>query len=331
MDSRLDALKQHLEQHILGQETLVERLIVGILAGGHLLLEGLPGLAKTTAARSLASGMDMQFQRIQFTPDLIPGDITGSEIYLPQQHQFEFLPGPVFTDILLADEINRAPPKVQSALLEVMEEKQVTAGGKSYPLSPAFTVIATQNPIEHEGTYPLPEAQLDRFMMKITINTPGSEQQLAILEQGLNQSANQTHTPNNINAEKLNIEQLQDLKTLRASIYIDDMIKRYIVTLATATHNPGKWDDALEGHTRFGASPRASLALAQGAQALAMLRGRDFVEPSDIMALAGDVFSHRIGLSFTALNRNISSQNQSGQKQPERALIQQLIERIPAP
>ncbi|MBI5451726.1 MAG: MoxR family ATPase [Gammaproteobacteria bacterium] len=315
----IDTLNSHLQQIIIGQSALRERLLVSLLTGGHLLIEGLPGLAKTTAARALADGMQLDFRRIQFTPDLIPGDITGSEIFLPDERSFNFVPGPLFTDILLADEINRAPPKVQSALLEAMQERQVTAGGVTRPLSPWFLVIATQNPLEHEGTYPLPEAQLDRFMMKVNVEYPDTEQELAILEQ----AQRQRQRPQTVltSPPALTTEQLATARAAVNGIYIDDMVKRYIVQLVAATRHPEHWDQALSGQIEYGASPRATLALAYGAQALALLRDRDFVEPGDVITLAGDILNHRIGLGFTARAEGLTP----------RQFIDRLLQCVPAP
>ncbi len=308
MKNDFSALKAHIETTIVGQATLIERLLTGVLANGHMLLEGLPGLAKTSAVQQLASGMAMPFQRIQFTPDLIPGDITGSDIFVPQDGHFQFIAGPIFNEIILADEINRAPPKVQSALLEAMQERQVTVGGVTRPLPDIFMVIATQNSIEQEGTYPLPEAQLDRFMMKTLIDYPSADEELAILRRA-QQADNSAH-----NRAAITAAQVSSAREAVNKVYIDEMLERYIVTLVGATRDPSPWDEALTPLLARGASPRATLALAQTSRARAYLKGRDFVEPGDIIELAHDVLNHRIALSFSA--------------RAEGADCRQLIERI---
>jgi len=280
-----------------------------------MLLEGLPGLAKTTAVHQLASGMAMPFQRIQFTPDLIPGDITGSDIFVPQDGHFQFIAGPIFNEIILADEINRAPPKVQSALLEAMQERQVTVGGVTRALPDIFMVIATQNSIDQEGTYPLPEAQLDRFIMKTHIDYPSAAEELEILRR-----ANQSTTTKNDTAV-LSATQITAARTEVNKIYIDEMLERYIVTLVGATRDPSPWDPALAPLLARGASPRATLALAQTSRARAYLNGRDFVEPGDIIALAHDVLNHRIALSFTARAEAVDS----------RQLIERITDVVPIP
>ena len=318
MKSQFSQLKQHIHKTIIGQDKLIDRLLIALLADGHILIESVPGLAKTTAVKALASGIDASFQRIQFTPDLIPGDITGTDIFTPQSGSFQFTPGPIFNDIILADEINRAPPKVQSALLEAMQEHQVTTGSTSRALSDTFIVIATQNPLEHEGTYPLPEAQLDRFFMKLTLDYPNEEEELAILRldhQQLNQSANPTST------SALNKETIQQARQQVHTIYIDEMLERYIVTLVNATREPSRWDDALKDCLNFGASPRATLALSRAAKASAFLHERDFVEPGDIMEVAHDILNHRIGLSFHARADGLTTAN----------VIERLLDTVPVP
>jgi len=311
-----EALKTHIKQHVIGQESLIERLLIGVLTGGHLLIEGLPGLAKTTAVHALASGTAMSFQRIQFTPDLIPGDITGSDIYLPENGRFQFMPGPLFHDIILADEINRAPPKVQSALLEAMQEHQVTSGGITHELSPAFMVVATQNPIEQEGTYLLPEAQLDRFLMKINVDYPNAEDELKILQQHQQQKP----TPNDIEYA-LTQEQLLDSRRAVNNIYIDEMLERSIVTLVAATRKLGDWFPEQDNWLSRGASPRASLALAHASRARAYLNERDFVEPDDIMALTHDILQHRISLSYAAHAKQLTP----------RKIINMIVDTVPVP
>ncbi len=315
---KLTRLRHHMQHTIVGQSQLIERLLVGLLADGHLLLEGLPGLAKTTAVHTLADGMALSFRRIQFTPDLIPGDITGADIFLPQEGEFKFIAGPIFNEIVLADEINRAPPKVQSALLEAMQERQVSTAGVTRRLPEIFQVIATQNPLEHEGTYPLPEAQLDRFLMKIELGYPQQDDELEILKRetgklqnGSQHSGQAVLTPAEIIAARNEVNH----------IFIDEMLQRYIVTLVSATRSPGSWIPAAKEWLAYGASPRATLALARCAKAQAYLRQRDFVEPADIIDLAYDVLNHRIGLSFAARAEGISSHQ----------IIQQLVDVIPVP
>ena len=298
MNSKLDLLRRHLERSVIGQPRLTERLMIGTLTGGHLLIEGVPGLAKTTAVRALAGGLAMSLQRIQFTPDMIPGDITGTDIFIPRDGRFQFARGPIFSEIVLADEINRAPPKVQSALLEAMQERQVTVGGVSHALPAFFMVIATQNPLEQEGTYPLPEAQLDRFQMKIRVDYPSAEEELAILR--LDRDTAGGEMPAADDATALTHEQLSEARGEVQAVYLDEMLERYIVALVGATREPARWDEELAAWLGHGASPRASLALAHTARARAWLSGRDFVEPDDIIALAPEVLGHRIGLTFAA-------------------------------
>ncbi len=298
MKDQFERLRAHIGRSVVGQSRLVERLLTAVLTGGHALIEGLPGLAKTTAVRALANGMALGFQRIQFTPDMIPGDITGTDIFLPRESRFEFVPGPVFHEIILADEINRAPPKVQSALLEAMQEHQVTVGGTTHRLPPVFMVIATQNPIEQEGTYPLPEAQLDRFHMKIRIDYPSPEEELAILH--LDQARNAGKDPLADMDVVLTATQLLEARSAVNGVYLDAMLERYIIELVGASRTPKRWDDGLAEWITRGASPRATLALAHTARARAWLSGREFVEPDDIIELAPDILAHRIGLGFAA-------------------------------
>ncbi len=312
------ALRERLDAVVLGQPALNERLLVGLLVGGHMLLEGVPGLAKTTAVRALAAGLALRFKRIQFTPDLIPGDITGSEIYLPQEGRFRFAEGPLFNDIILADEINRAPPKVQSALLEAMEERQVTVGGISRPLSPHFLVIATQNPIEQEGTYPLPEAQVDRFFMKIHIDYPDESTELALLRR---QRDSHDDTEDVSLPPVMDAEALQAARCRYREIYLDEMLERYIVALVQTSRQPATRDAELDEWLERGASPRATLALAQAARGRAFLRERDFVTPEDIMTLAGDVLHHRLALRFDAQAAGVTP----------RQAVARLLETVPAP
>ncbi len=311
--------RARLQHSVIGQARLIDRLLIAVLTGGHVLLEGLPGLAKTTAVRALAGGMALGFQRIQFTPDMIPGDITGSDIFLPQDGQFQFIPGPVFNEIILADEINRAPPKVQSALLEAMQERQVTVGGTTRALPGIFMVIATQNPIEQEGTYPLPEAQLDRFQMKVRLGYPSAEDELRILhlERGRMAGSAQAAPAD----PALAAAEVLELRRTVNAVYLDEMLERYIVALVGATREPARWDAELTDWLTRGASPRASLALAHTARAQALLAGRDFVEPDDILQLAPDVLNHRIGISFAARAAGVSADG----------VIERIVACVPVP
>ena len=301
----IDQLRAHLRHAVIGQPRLIDRLLIAVLTGGHVLVEGLPGLAKTTAVRALAGGLALGFQRIQFTPDMIPGDITGSDIFLPQDGQFQFIPGPIFNEIILADEINRAPPKVQSALLEAMQEHQVTVGGTTRALPEIFLVIATQNPIEQEGTYPLPEAQLDRFQMKVRLDYPTAEDELRILhlDRDRRRGAAEAAPADPV----LTATQVLELRRAIDAVYLDEMLERYIVALVGATREPARRDAELADWLTRGASPRATLALAHTARAQAVLAGRDFVESDDILQLAPDVLNHRIGLSFAARSAGVSA------------------------
>jgi len=317
MKNQLTALKQHIQRSIIGQDKLINRLLVALLSDGHILIEGVPGLAKTSAVKALASGIKADFQRIQFTPDLIPGDITGTDIFTPQRGDFKFMPGPVFHDIILADEINRAPPKVQSALLEAMQEHQVTVGGTTRPLSDIFIVIATQNPLEHEGTYPLPEAQLDRFFMKITLDYPSIEEELEILHLEQQRLNNTPASPESIIDKNTISQARQDV----CNIYMDEMLERYIITLVNATRSPATWLAERGDCLSYGASPRGSLALARAARAYAYLHERDFVEPGDIMEVAHDVLNHRIALNFHARAEGLNTHT----------LIDELINAVPVP
>jgi len=317
-NQQLAQLRRHIQQRIVGQNQLIERLLVGILADGHLLLEGLPGLAKTTAVHTLADGMSLSFKRLQFTPDLIPGDITGGEIFLSHEGRFEFIEGPIFNEIILADEINRAPPKVQSALLEAMQERQVTVSGQTRKLPEIFQVIATQNPLEQEGTYPLPEAQLDRFLMKIELDYPDQEEELRILQQ---ESQRLRGDGDTTEAFALTPDAIRAARAEVTRVHMDEMLERYCVTLVNATREPSKWLPAAEEWLAYGASPRATLSLARAARALAYLRQRDFVEPADIIDLAYNCLGHRIGLSFAARAAGLDAKQ----------IIQQLVETVPVP
>jgi MoxR-like ATPase len=290
----LEQVLFEVKRTIVGQDMLLERMAVGLLAGGHLLVEGVPGLAKTLAVKSLAAAIGGQFQRIQFTPDLVPADLTGTRVYRHQTGEFETSLGPVLTNLLLADEINRAPAKVQSALLEVMQERQVTIGRETFAMPDPFLVMATQNPIESEGTFPLPEAQVDRFMMKVVVRYPTSPEEHAIVGRALE--------PPPATQAMLTPEDLVRMQAQVQTVYVDPAVVNYAVRLVTATRAPGTVGlGDLDRYVTYGASPRASIALVLGARALAFLRGRDYTLPQDVGELALDVLRHRLVLSYEAL------------------------------
>ena len=312
-------LKQFASQQIVGQQALINRLLIAILADGHLLVEGAPGLAKTRSIKVIGDGIEGDFHRIQFTPDLLPADLTGTEIYRPQDGSFKFQRGPLFHNLVLADEINRAPAKVQSALLEAMAERQITVGAETYPLPEVFLVMATQNPIEQEGTYPLPEAQLDRFLMHVRVDYPNADEEKQILH------LTRDEARNDITAEKpiprLNQQTLLDARNAVLDTYLADNLEDYIIELVLATRQPGRYGDDLTGWIQYGASPRASMALDRCARAYAWLEGRDFVTPEDIQVIAADVLRHRIILSYEAEADGIT---------PDRC-IEELISRVAVP
>ncbi|MEW5973848.1 MAG: AAA family ATPase [Pseudomonadota bacterium] len=287
----LQQLRAYLEGVIVGQHDLLDRLLISLLTGGHLLVEGLPGLAKTTAIKTLAEGVHASFQRIQFTPDLLPSDLTGAEVYDPDSHQFNFRPGPLFHEIVLADEINRAPAKVQAALLEAMQEHQVTIGGVSHPLPELFMVMATQNPLEQAGTYPLPEAQLDRFLLHVVLDYPAEAEELEILRRHRSGHAARLDAP------KIDVAWVLEARRKVEQVHIAPELEAWIVRLVAATRRMAELVPEAAGQIDCGASPRASLALAQAAQALAFLRGRDFVTPEDLLDIAPDALRHRLLLS----------------------------------
>lgn len=293
-------LRDYLNSRILGQEGLVSRLLIALLADGHLLVEGAPGLAKTRAVKELSAGVEGNFHRIQFTPDLLPGDLTGTDVYHPQDGSFLFQPGPIFHHLLLADEINRAPAKVQSALLEAMAERQVTIGGKTYPLPELFLVLATQNPIEQEGTYPLPEAQLDRFLMYVKVSYPNAEVERNILKLARLEAAFPKTQVEDEPMTPLSQALLFEARQEVLEVFTSEALEQYIVDLVVATRNPGVYSQVLAQWLRFGASPRATIALDRCSKAHAWLSGRDYVTPEDIHVIAHDVLRHRILLSFEA-------------------------------
>lgn len=308
-------LREQLAKRIIGQEKLVDRLLIALLADGHLLVEGAPGLAKTTAIKALADHLEGDFHRIQFTPDLLPSDVTGSEIYRPETGQFEFQRGPIFHNLVLADEINRAPAKVQSALLEAMGERQISVGMRTFPLDRLFLVMATQNPIEQEGTYPLPEAQLDRFLMHVVIHYPSAEAEKAILQLARNDYRHGLPKTD----LRLTADQVFDARAEVANIYMAEAVEQYLLALVLATRDPAALDPELARWTAFGASPRGTIALDRCARALAWLDGRDYVTPDDVRAMAFDVLRHRILLTFEAEAEGMTADT----------VIERLIERVP--
>jgi MoxR-like ATPase len=323
LHAAISELKHHISQRILGQELLVNRLLIALLADGHLLVEGAPGLAKTTAVKALAEGLEGDFHRIQFTPDLLPADLTGTEIYRPQDGSFHFQQGPMFHHVLLADEINRAPAKVQSALLEAMAERQITVGRVTYPLPELFLVMATQNPIEQEGTYPLPEAQLDRFLLQVNITYPDTEAEHQILKLA-RQQAQRTAASNRDHPTartKLTQAQIFGAREAVLQLYMAPALEQYLVQLILATRQPAPYNTDLQRWIRFGASPRGTIALDRCARAHAWLAGRDYVAPDDIQTMALDVLRHRLILTFEAEAEGITSDD----------VIRTLIQHVPVP
>lgn len=303
VSNSMQTLREWLSSQIIGQEALVERLLIAIIADGHILVEGAPGLAKTRAIKSLSEGIEGDFHRIQFTPDLLPSDVTGTDIYRPQTSSFEFQPGPIFHNLVLADEINRAPAKVQSALLEAMAERQISVGKHTYPLSELFLVMATQNPIEQEGTYPLPEAQLDRFLMHVNVEFPDFDSEKAILQLSRNESVQQAAAK----PQEVSQELIFEARKQALSLFMADSVEDYIVRCTDATRNPGKLDAELSQSIEFGVSPRATIALDRCARAHALLRGSEFVTPEDVHAVIHDVYRHRLILSFEAEAKGVTS------------------------
>jgi MoxR-like ATPase len=295
-------LQQETARVIVGQNAMIDRLLIGLLTKGHILLEGMPGLAKTLAIKTLSQAIDAKFSRIQFTPDLLPADVIGTMVYNPAKSEFSVRKGPVFSNFVLADEINRAPAKVQSALLEAMQERQVTIGTESFLLEEPFLVLATQNPIEQEGTYPLPEAQMDRFLLKVKIGYPSKEEEKSIIRLNL---SNQQPVTRKVVAK----EALLRARTMLERIYMDEKIEHYIIDLVFATRNPEEYGlQALKPLISYGGSPRASIALAQAARAMAFLRRRGYVIPEDVRAIAPDVLRHRIGLTYEAEAQSVSQE-----------------------
>ncbi len=315
MRSALAPFFLEIEKIIVGQRAMIDRLLIGLLTGGHMLLEGVPGLAKTLAVRTMAQGLRLSFSRIQFTPDLLPADVIGTQIYNPRSGEFTIKKGPVFANLVLADEINRAPAKVQSALLEAMQEKQVTIGDKSHLLVEPFLVLATQNPIEQEGTYPLPEAQVDRFMLKLKLDYPNKEEELQILNRMAAVDAQiliePVLSPADIFAMRRAIDQ----------IYVDDKIKRYIVDIVHATRRPAEYDLDIGPYIQFGASPRATIFLTRAARGHAFLDNRGYVTPQDIKSIGYDVLRHRVAVTYEAEAEDIASEN----------LLQRIFDQLKVP
>ncbi|KPN21151.1 AAA family ATPase [Xanthomonas sp. Mitacek01] len=320
LHARFAALRDALSEEIIGQAALVERLLVALLADGHLLVEGAPGLAKTTAIRALAARLDTEFARVQFTPDLLPADLTGTEIWRPQDGSFEFQAGPIFHPLLLADEINRAPAKVQSALLEAMGERQVTVGRETYRLPNLFLVMATQNPIEQEGTFPLPEAQLDRFLMHVRVGYPEADTEARILQLARRRARAQLDDVHAV-VERMPLDLLFQARQAVLDLHVAPAVERYLVELVMASRDAGRYDATLAARIAWGASPRGSIALERCARALAWLSGRDFVTPDDVRRVAPDVLRHRVLPSYEA-----TAEGWDGER-----LVQALLDRVPLP
>lgn len=315
MNNIINAIRAEVSKVVVGQEKMIDGLLIGLLCDGHVLIEGIPGLAKTTTVKALSQTLGLGFKRVQFTPDLLPSDILGAEVYDPQNNAFKIKKGPIFTNLLLADEINRAPAKVQSALLEVMQERQVTLADESFKLPPPFLVMATQNPIENEGVYPLPEAQLDRFMLKITVGYNTAEEELAIARRIASSTAETIHAV-------IDTDTLLSLKESVKKIHIDEEVERYMITLVTATREPEKFGlESIKRYLQFGASPRVSIDMFKAVRAVAFLRGKDFVTPGDIASIIKELMRHRIVLSYEAEAEGIEIDD----------LIEQIIKAVPIP
>lgn len=308
-------LLSEINKVIVGQKYLLERLMVGLLANGHILLEGVPGLAKTTSVKSLAACINAGFSRIQFTPDMLPADVIGTQIYNPRSGEFSTRKGPIFSHLILADEVNRAPAKVQSALLEAMQERQVTIGGRSYPLDEPFLVLATQNPIEQEGTYPLPEAQVDRFMLKLKMDYPAKEEERQILDL----MAKTTPPPEA--SPVISPDQILTARKVINEIYLDDKVKDYIVNLVCCTRDPEAYQIDVAEYVQLGASPRATIALALAAKSHAFLRGRGYVTPQDVKSIGMDVLRHRVAITYEA----------EAEEKTSEIIIQKIFDELPVP
>jgi len=311
--AKLDNVRTCLSQVIVGQEALVDRLLLALLCDGHVLIEGVPGVAKTLVITTLARTMKASFSRVQFTPDLLPSDLIGSLVYDPKEHRFEAEKGPVFANLVLADEINRAPAKVQSALLESMQEKQVTLGKETFPLPHPFLVLATQNPIEQEGTYALPEAQVDRFMFKLKVGYPSMDEEHQVMRRMARSAPKTTVDP------VIGLDEILAMRTLLDKVYIDEKVERYILRVVDATRNPETYGMDIARYLRFGASPRATIYLSLAARGYALLNQRDFTVPQDIKDVAGDILRHRMALSYRAEAEGLSSDD----------LIERILENVP--
>ncbi len=315
MSEKINAIKAEVAKVVVGHEKMIDGLLIGLLCEGHILIEGIPGVAKTTTVKALSESLGLGFKRVQFTPDLLPSDILGAEIYDPQSNNFRIKHGPVFTNLLLADEINRAPAKVQSALLEVMQERQVTIGDESFKLDPPFFVMATQNPIEQEGVYQLPEAQLDRFMLKLNVSYNTKAEELAIARR----IANKTHE---LVTAVVTHEELVDLKKEVAQVHIDEEVEKYMIELVTATREPSEYGlEEIADYIQFGASPRVSIDMFKAVKAMAFLRGKDFVTPVDVAYIAKELMRHRIVLTYEAEAEGVTTDQ----------LIEKVLEAVAIP
>ncbi|MFG0287735.1 MAG: AAA family ATPase [Rhodopirellula sp. JB044] len=311
--TKLDQIRTEVSRYVVGQQNLVDRLLLAMLCNGHVLLEGVPGIAKTLTVNCLASAVQAQFSRIQFTPDLLPGDLTGTLVYDPRNHTFTPEKGPVFANLLLADEINRAPAKVQSALLEAMQEKQVTLGKETFDLPSPFLVLATQNPIEQEGTYALPEAQVDRFMFKLKVGYPSMDDELVIMQRMAKTEAKIDVQP------VLSIEELTQMRAVLDGTFLDEKVQKYIIRLVDCTRHPANYDLDIDRYVRFGASPRASIYLSLAARGHAMMSGRDYTVPQDVKDIAHDVLRHRLAITYRAEADSVTSDD----------LLDQMLDAVP--
>ncbi|MEM6822727.1 MAG: MoxR family ATPase [Verrucomicrobiota bacterium] len=311
----IQQIRDEMAQAVVGQKHLIDGLLIGLLTNSHVLLEGVPGLAKTTTVKALASCVEAQFQRIQFTPDLLPADVVGTLIYNPKTTEYTTKFGPIFTNILLADEINRCPPKVQAALLEAMQEQQVTLGEQTYALPSPFLVLATENPVEQDGTYPLPEAQVDRFMLKVYVDYPTAEEERQILDYIADGQGKQALTP------MLNIDQIAEMRNMVQQIYLADNLKDYIVQIVLATRSPETYDKSLAGLVRYGGSPRATINITRASRAQAFLQGRSYVTPDDIKDVCPPILGHRVLTTYEAEAEEVTSET----------IISRLLELVPVP
>ncbi len=315
MQSKIEAVRSEVAKVVVGQEKMIDGLLIGLLCEGHVLIEGIPGLAKTTTVKALAQSLGLDFKRVQFTPDLLPSDILGAEIYDPQRNVFKIKRGPVFTNLLLADEINRAPAKVQSALLEVMQEQQVTIGDESFRLDPPFFVMATQNPIEQEGVYPLPEAQLDRFMLKLNVGYNTKDEELEIARRVASGRMQKL-------TAVLTRDELEGIKEAVKTVHVDEEVERYMIELVAATREPGEYGlESIETQLQFGASPRVSIDMFKAVKAMAYLRGKDYVSPVDIAYILKELMRHRLVLSYEAEADGITTDE----------IIDRVLEAVPLP